>query len=70
MWLLVGTLAVGLGPTTIALVLAGLVTPSEYGVVAGAIVVFELTLTALNLGTGQACRRRRGRPRRTRPHSR
>lgn len=53
-WVLGGTLAVGLASTGVMLILAGILTPTEFGMVAVALVIFEGACAGLSPGLGQA----------------
>ena len=53
-WVLGGTLAAGLASTGVMLLLAGILTPREFGIVAVAIVIFEGACVGLSPGLAQA----------------
>jgi lipopolysaccharide exporter len=53
-WVLSGTLVAALATTGVMLVLAGLLTPAEFGLVAVALVVYEGASAGLSPGLGQA----------------
>ena len=54
LWVLGGTVAGGLATTAVMLILAGLLTPAEFGVVAIAVVILEAATIGLSPGLGQA----------------
>jgi lipopolysaccharide exporter len=53
-WVLGGTVAGGLATTVVMLILAGLLTPAEFGAVAIAVVILEAATIGLSPGLGQA----------------
>jgi O-antigen/teichoic acid export membrane protein len=53
-WVLGGTVAGGLATTVVMLILAGLLTPAEFGAVAIAVVILEAATVGLSPGLGQA----------------